>query len=160
MDTMLRPFGSHHAKLTPEECKSIEEYHAKEEEAKERLRQAYEERLAKEEEIRTKRVMISRRRNMFTELERDGDDLKLSVLVPEGTDSKMCSVTVEEDRFGRKFLLVDLKGPDGKIVKERRLPLSDEIDPNVKSAKIDDKEGKLNIVLTLRKPKQISIDIL
>ncbi len=166
METMLRPFGGelpsfgHHAKLTPEERKSIEEHHAKEEEAKEKLRQAYEERCAKEEEIRAKRVMLSRRRNMFTELERDGDDLKLSVLVPEGTDSKMCSMAVEEDKFGRQFLLVDLKGPDGKIVKERRLPLSDEIDSNAISAKFDDKDGKLNIVLMQRKPKQISIDIM
>ncbi len=166
METMLRPFGgelssvAHHAKLTPEERKDLEEHHAKEEEAKERLRQAYEERRAKEEEVRTKRVMLARRRNMFTELERDGDDLKLSVLVPEGTDPKMCSMAVEEDRFGRQFLLVDLKDLHGKIVKERRLPLSDEIDPNAISAKFDDKEGKLNIVLMQRKPKQISIDIM
>ncbi len=84
---------------------------------------------------------------MFTELERDGDDLKLSVFVPEGTDSSMCSMAVEEDRFGRQYLLVNLKGPDGKLVKERKLPLSDEIDPKSISAKFDDNEGKLSIVL-------------
>ncbi len=166
METILRPFGGdipsfgHHVQLSPEERKSIEEHHVKEEEAKEKLRQAYEERRAKEEEIRTKRVMASRRRNMFTELERDGDDLKLSVLVPEGTSPELCTMAVEEDRFGRQYLLVDVKGPDGKVVKERRLPLSDEIDPNAISAKFDDKEGKLNIVLMQRKPKQISIDIM
>ncbi len=168
METMLQPFGGElfssfgrQGKLTPEECKSIEEHHAKEEEAKEKLRKAYEERRAKEDEIRAKRAMVARRRNMFTELERDGDDLKLSVLVPEGTDSSMCSMAVEEDRFGRQHLLVDLKGSDGKLVKERKLALSDEIDPNTISAKFDDNEGKLNIVLMKRKPKQIrSIDIM
>ncbi len=164
METMMRPFDadfpSFGHKLTPEERKSIEEHHAKEEEAKEKLRQAYQERRVKEEEIRAKRVMIARRRNMYTELERDGDVLKLTVLVPEGTDSSMCSMAVEEDRFGRRYLLVDAKGPDGTVVKERKLPLSDEIDPNSVSAKFDDKEGKLNVVLMHRKPKQISIDIM
>eukprot|EP01084_Bolivina_argentea_P157144 273849_1 len=164
METMMRPFDadfpSFGHKLTPEERKSIEEHHAKEEEAKEKLRQAYQERCVKEEEIRAKRVMIARRRNMYTELERDGDDLKLTVLVPEGTDSSMCSMAVEEDRFGRQCLLIDVKGSDGKVVKERKLPLSDEIDPKSISAKFEEKEGKLNVALKQRKPKQIGIDIM
>ncbi len=164
MESMMRPFdsgfSSFDVKLTPEERKSIEEHHSKEEEAKEKLRQAYQERRVKEEEIRAKRVVLARRRNMYTELERDGDDLKLTVLVPEGTTSNMCSMVVEEDRFGHQYLLIDVKGSDGKVVKERKLPLSDEIDPKSISAKFDDKKGKLNIVLMQRKPKQMSIDIM
>ncbi len=147
-------------KLTPEEHKSIEEHQAKEEEAKLKLIKANEERRAKEDEIRAKRLEVYRRRNLFTTLERVGGDLKLTVLFPEGTDSSMCSMAVEEDRFGSQYLLVDLKGPGSELVKKRKVPLSEQIDPRSISAKFDDKEGKLNIVLPQRKPKQISIDIM
>ncbi len=167
MEEMMQPFSgglfssfAPKVKLTPEERKTIEEHNAKEEEAKEKLRKAHAERRAMEEEIRAKRVDVARRRNLFIELERDGDNLKLTVLVPEGTDSSMCSMAVEEDRFGSQYLLVDLKGPDGELVKERKLPLSGDIDPKSISAKFDDKDSKLNILLTRRKPKQICIDIM
>ncbi len=41
------------------------------------------------------------------------------------------------DRLGCRYLLVHMNGPDGKLVKDRKISLFDEIDPNSMFATFD-----------------------